>query len=104
MQTGTGSIEEFQDWPCRAAFDRHCASFTPFVCRGVTYANCFTLSILKNLASEWDVDVACSARSAEFSGDERKSESISMVCYSRNLKWNLKWNNINVCLFFSPSN
>jgi hypothetical protein len=91
MQTGTGSIEEFQDW---------LLSTDLRVYQGSSMRTASLFSILKNLASERDVDVSCSACLTEFSGDERKPESISVVCcYSRNPKWK----NVNVCLFFPPN-
>jgi hypothetical protein len=80
-QEEDGGPLEYQDWPGKKEMEHHCTSFIPFVTRQVTFENCFSLSSLESLAGkkEMEVEVACSIPGVEFSGDDRKSESISMV-------------------------
>jgi hypothetical protein len=80
---------EFQDWPASAAFQQHCAAFSPFVARRVAYPNSFRPAHLleharhqeegEEEAVEVEVEVACAQLGLEFSGDAQKSDSVRMV-------------------------
>ena len=72
-------MEEFRDWPDLESFKRLCASFKPFISRQVSQENNFTLSRLKSLAGDMEVEVACCSQGEEFSGVESKSQSVNMV-------------------------
>ena len=78
---------EFQDWPASAAFQQHCAAFSPFVARRVAYPNSFRPAhLLEHARHQEDgeeeaveVEVACAQLGLEFSGDAQKSDSVRMV-------------------------
>jgi hypothetical protein len=70
------SIKEYENWPCTELFQDHIKSFTPFISKRVSYI--CNISIEDFQTSESIVELSCAPKSQEFSGDEFKSNSLSM--------------------------
>jgi hypothetical protein len=78
---------EFQDWPASAAFQQHCAAFSPFVARRVAYPNSFRPAhLLEHARHQEDgeeeaveVEVAC-AQLGWSSAEMRRSRTACAWC------------------------